>query len=117
MAIFGTFFKNLQFWKGRSGFYALKVRVFDLKSKNTPKNMYFGVQKNKNKKYGENQLFLGCRVDKILKTSMRGAGAQQFKKYLKNQLSENEIDKDEIKARIVSNIHRATLNMMLGTLF
>lgn len=45
---------------------------------------------------------------KCIKSSLRGAGAEQLKKYLKTRLSENEITKEEIKQGIDQNLPGAT---------
>ena len=41
---------------------------------------------------------------KCIKASLRGAGAEPLKNYLKMRLSENEIAKDEIRQGIASNL-------------
>ena len=45
---------------------------------------------------------------KCIKTSMRGAGAEQLKKYLKMRLSDNEVAKEEIAQGVASNMPGAT---------
>ena len=45
---------------------------------------------------------------KCIKTSLRGAGAEPLKAYLKMRLSENEIEKDEINQGIANSLPGAT---------
>lgn len=45
---------------------------------------------------------------KCIKTALRGAGAEPLKNYLKLRLSENEIEKDEMKQGAASNLPGST---------
>jgi hypothetical protein len=45
---------------------------------------------------------------KCIKTTLRGAGAEPLKQYLKLRLSENEIAKDEINQGMANNVPGAT---------
>ena len=45
---------------------------------------------------------------KCIKTSIRGAGAEQLKKYLKNRLSDSEVEKEEMAQGAASHMPGAT---------